>query len=70
MISTIVYSGELNQFRKKIIFFSPILTQAEKVKAYLISGARRLPGFDVWPNNQVGWGALCVADSLLQNNLK
>ena len=42
----------------------------EKVKAYLISGARRLPGFDVWPNNQVGWGALCVADSLLQNNLK
>ena len=37
----------------------------EKVKAYLISSARRLPGFDVWPNNQVGWGALCVRDSLL-----
>lgn len=36
----------------------------EKVKAYLISGARRLPGFDVYPNPQVGYGALCVRDSL------
>lgn len=36
----------------------------EKVKAYLRRGARQLPGFDVWPNAYVGWGALCVADSL------
>ncbi len=36
----------------------------EKVKAYLIRGARRLPGYDVWPNPQLGWGALCVAESL------
>lgn len=36
----------------------------EKVKAYLIRGARKLPGFDVWPNPQMGWGALCVKDSL------
>lgn len=37
---------------------------AEKLKAYLISGARRLPGNMVWPNERLGWGALCVADSL------
>lgn len=36
----------------------------EKVKAYLIKGAKKLPGFDSWPNPVVGWGALCVADSL------
>ena len=36
----------------------------EKLKAYLIRGARRLPGYPVYPNEQVGWGALCVARSL------
>ncbi|MGN0383810.1 MAG: S8 family peptidase [Eubacterium sp.] len=36
----------------------------EKVKAYLIRGARKLPGFSEYPNRQVGWGALCVKDSL------
>lgn len=36
----------------------------EKVKAYLIKGARKLPGFSEWPNPQAGWGALCVADSI------
>lgn len=38
----------------------------EKVKAYLIRGARQLPGYDVWPNERVGYGALCVAQSLPQ----
>lgn len=36
----------------------------EKVKAYLRRGARELPGFDVYPNPQVGYGAVCVRDSL------
>lgn len=36
----------------------------EKVKAYLRRGARPLPGFIVYPNPQVGYGALCVRDSL------
>jgi subtilisin family serine protease len=36
----------------------------EKVKAYFRRGARPLPGFDVYPNPQVGYGALCVRDSL------
>lgn len=36
----------------------------EKVKAYLQRGARALPGFTEYPNPQVGYGALCVRDSL------
>ncbi len=36
----------------------------EKVKAYLRRGARQMPGFEVFPNPQVGYGALCVKDSL------
>lgn len=38
----------------------------EKVKAYLHAGARQLPGYDIWPNDQVGWGRLCLAQSLSQ----
>lgn len=36
----------------------------EKIKAYFQRGARRLPGFTEYPNSLVGYGALCVADSL------
>ena len=36
----------------------------EKVKAYLRRGARELPGYSVWPNSLLGFGALCVRDSL------
>ncbi len=35
----------------------------EKVKAYMIRGARQLPGMES-PNPMTGWGALCVGDSL------
>lgn len=36
----------------------------EKVKAYLQRGARPLPGFTEYPNDQVGYGALCVREAL------
>lgn len=36
----------------------------EKVKAYLRRGAGQLPGFTEYPNPQVGYGALCVSESL------
>ena len=35
----------------------------EKVKSYLIRGARQLPGEEV-PSTRTGWGALCVTDSI------
>lgn len=36
----------------------------EKVKAYLRRGARRIRGEEFYPNDRVGYGALCVADSI------
>ena len=36
----------------------------EKVKAYIINGARKLPGYKFWPNPYLGYGALCVSDSI------
>lgn len=36
----------------------------EKVKAYLIKGARPLAAFTEYPNPQIGWGTLCLRDSI------
>lgn len=36
----------------------------EKLKAYLIKGARPIPGEENLPDDRAGWGALCLADSL------
>lgn len=36
----------------------------EKVRAYLQRGAQRLPGYRQWPNQMVGYGMLCAAQSL------
>ena len=36
----------------------------EKVKAYLRRGARKIRGEEFYPNDRVGYGALCVADSI------
>lgn len=40
---------------------SPFL-YGERIKAWLIAGARQLPGLPT-PNPQTGWGALCLEDS-------
>lgn len=36
----------------------------EKLKAYLIKGARRSEAYANYPNVYVGWGALCLRDSI------
>ena len=36
----------------------------EKIKAYLLRGARHLPLMREWPNPELGWGVLCLRDSL------
>ena len=38
----------------------------EKIKAYLRKGARPLRGEREYPNDRVGYGRLCVTDSLPQ----
>ena len=47
-----------------IVKRNDIYLYGEKVKAYLRKGARNLPGFSEYPNEVVGYGALCVKDSL------
>ena len=37
---------------------------SEKVKAYLIRGTKPIGGIQNYPSAKVGWGALCLADSL------
>lgn len=37
---------------------------AQKVKAYLVAGARQLPFEKTYPNPSIGFGALCLKDSL------
>ena len=36
----------------------------EKLKAYLRRGAKPLPGITEYPNPKVGYGALCVGESI------
>ena len=37
----------------------------ERLKAYLTRGAKKSAGgLNEWPNAQLGWGTLCVEDSL------
>ena len=36
----------------------------EKIKAYLIRGAAKIPGLEQYPNPQIGYGILCLKDSL------
>ena len=36
----------------------------EKLKAYLRAGAKPIRGEEAYPNDRVGYGALCVADSI------
>lgn len=36
----------------------------EKVKAYLRKGAQRVGGYEEYPNVEVGWGRLCLAESI------
>ena len=47
-----------------IVRENDLFLYGEKVKAYLRRGAMPLPGFAVYPNPQVGYGVLCVKDSL------
>ena len=36
----------------------------EKVKAYLRRGARQILGYERWPNGELGYGRLCLSESI------
>ena len=46
-----------------------VFLYGEKLKEYLIRGAKKLPGSDIVPNEKIGWGVLCVADALPSRQL-
>ncbi|MBR4026084.1 MAG: S8 family serine peptidase, partial [Lachnospiraceae bacterium] len=47
-----------------IINGNDLYLYGDKLKAYLINGTKPLAGFSEFPNPQIGWGALCIADSI------
>ena len=47
-----------------IVEGNDLFLYGEKMRAYLINGTKKLPGFDSYPNPQTGWGALCAFNSL------
>lgn len=47
-----------------IVQRNDIFLYGEKLKAYLIKGARQISALREYPNPQLGWGALCLRDSL------
>ncbi len=47
-----------------IVRGNDLFLYGEKVKAYLINGARKISEFGNIPNDRVGWGAICVEESI------
>ena len=47
-----------------ILYGNDIFLYGEKVKAYFMSGARRIPAIRDYPNPELGWGVLCLRDSI------
>ena len=47
-----------------IVQRNDLFLYGEKVKADLIKGAKRLPALKEYPNPQVGWGRLCISESI------
>lgn len=47
-----------------IVRGNDVFLYGEKVKAYLRKGARALRGESEYPNARVGYGAICVENSL------
>lgn len=65
MATPFVTGGAALMMQWGIINKNDIYLYGEKLRAYLIRGAKRnFAGFSQWPNPQLGWGALCVSESL------
>ena len=47
-----------------IVRGNDIYLYGEKIKAYLRKGAKPVRGEEKYPNDKVGWGALCVKESI------
>ena len=59
-----VSSGAAMLMEYGIVRGNDLFLYGEKVKAYLIKGAKKISEFENIPNDRVGWGALCVEESV------
>lgn len=64
MATPFVSGGAALLMQWGIVNGNDLYLYGEKMKAYLIRGARELPVFEEYPNPVLGWGVLCVAESL------
>ena len=64
MATPFVSGGAALLMQWGIVNKNDLYLYGEKMKAYLIKGARKLPAMQYYPNPVFGWGALCVAQSL------
>ncbi len=65
MATPFVTGGAALMMQWGIVNGNDLYLYGEKIKAYLIRGAKRdIGGFADWPNPQLGWGTLCVEASL------
>ncbi len=64
MATPFVSGGAALMMEWGIVRGNDLYLYGEKIKAYLRKGARALPGVTEYPNNRVGYGALCVAESI------
>ena len=47
-----------------ILYGNDSFLYGEKVRAYLLRGARQIPALNEYPDPILGWGVLCLRDSL------
>lgn len=59
-----VSGGIAIMMQKGIVNNADPFMYGEKVKAYIIRGARKLPGYREWPNEKLGYGAFCLENSI------
>ena len=64
MATPFVTGGEALLMQWGIIDGNDPFLYGEKLKAYLIKGARHIEAVTEYPNPEIGWGTLCVAESL------
>ena len=64
MATPFVSGGAALLMQWGIVNKNDLYLYGEKMKAYLIRGARQLPFSVSYPNPQSGYGALCVSNSL------
>ena len=52
------------QSEKRGMYWADIYYDCDEETDDILDKGKDIPGFDEWPNSQLGYGVLCVSDSL------